>query len=157
VPSENSNLNKSIGETLRRVRVSRGHNLSVANEIRTLYKIKLDPSYLSRMELGKAEVPLRTLIAFADYYQIPLNDILKHSIPQEKLIKGINTIIGNDQVHNSLLILIDELGEEKTLELIRGYLTRTIDLISEITERHENKNINAASATAKKRIRRLKL
>jgi hypothetical protein len=154
VISENKSLNKTIGETLRRIRVSRGHPLTIAHHIRDMYSIKLDPSYLSRMELGKAEVPLRTLTALADYYQISLQEILKHSDPNEKILKGISHIVENDQVHSSLLILIEELGEEKTLNLVKGYLLRIIDLVQDIEDRQ--KTVGAAGPNAKKRIRKLK-
>ena len=61
---------RSIGERLRRIREATGKNMTIAHEIRSRYNVKIDPSYLSRMERGKVEIPLRTLYALADYFKV---------------------------------------------------------------------------------------
>jgi transcriptional regulator with XRE-family HTH domain len=64
VESYRNALNR-IGERLRIVRERKGLNMTIALEIRDRYRVAIDPSYMSRMERGKAEIPLRTLVAFA--------------------------------------------------------------------------------------------
>jgi transcriptional regulator with XRE-family HTH domain len=61
---------RRVGEKLRRIREKRGQSMSVASIVRRQYGVKLDPSYLSRMERGKTEIPLRTLLALADFYDV---------------------------------------------------------------------------------------
>lgn len=63
---------KAIGEILRDVRLIRTHKklLPVAKAVRQNYRVKIDSSYLSRMEKGKVEIPMRTLFALCNYYKI---------------------------------------------------------------------------------------
>ena len=61
---------KLIGGRIRKLRFAKGETMKVAYFIRAEYGVKLDPSYLSRIERGKTEIPLRTLLAISHYYGI---------------------------------------------------------------------------------------
>src|SRR5690606_14986992 len=57
---------RGIGNRIRQARLRRGLSLQIAHRIRDRADIKLDPSRLSRIERGQAELRLRTLLALAD-------------------------------------------------------------------------------------------
>ena len=59
-----------LGNRLRTLRRARGLSLRLADQVRARYDVKLDPSYLSRVERGRAALPLRTLCALADYFAV---------------------------------------------------------------------------------------
>jgi len=67
---DHKELLKNIGEKIRKARFARGVSMNIALEIRERYGVKLDSSYLSRIERGKAEIPLRTLAAVANYFNL---------------------------------------------------------------------------------------
>jgi transcriptional regulator with XRE-family HTH domain len=72
---QTSDVSKLIGERLRKERLKRGLSMAVAREVRQIYCVKIDSSYLSRIELGKTEIPLRTLFALADYYEVQVSEL----------------------------------------------------------------------------------
>ena len=70
-------LKTKIGARLREKRQEKGLSMAVARLIRAEYGVKLDPSYLSRIERGKNEIPLRTLCALADFYQTTVEELVR--------------------------------------------------------------------------------
>ena len=67
---KHKDIMKEIGKRLRVLRRKRGLSMRLALDVRNEDGIKLDPSYLSRMERGRVEIPLRTLLALADFFQV---------------------------------------------------------------------------------------
>ncbi len=117
---------KKIGERLRNVRETRGKNMTIAREIRERYGVKIDPSYLSRMERGKAEIPLRTLFALADYYEVEVASLL-HSA-QTGDATDIEYILSDPDLVRTLTHLKLELGEN----LARHHIKRSIEQLLEL-------------------------
>ena len=72
----NYSVNQKIGSRLRKLRLDRGLSMRISYLIRRDYDIKLTPSYLSRIERGTVDVPLRTLFALADFYKTSVSKIL---------------------------------------------------------------------------------
>lgn len=65
-----------LGMRLRALRRARGLTMRIADQVRLRYGVKLDPSYLSRIERGQAALPLRTLFALADYFGVEAGALL---------------------------------------------------------------------------------
>ena len=59
-----------MGRRLRALRRARGLSMRMADQVRNRYGVRLDPSYLSRVERGRAALPMRTLFALADYFGV---------------------------------------------------------------------------------------
>ena len=119
-------LVKKIGERLRNVRETRGRNMTIAREIRERYGVKIDPSYLSRMERGKAEIPLRTLFALADYYEVEVASLLDPSTTGDAA--DIEYILSDPDLVRTLTLLKLELGEP----LARHHIKRSIEQLLEL-------------------------
>ncbi len=117
---------KKIGERLRNVRETRGKNMTIAREIRERYGVKIDPSYLSRMERGKAEIPLRTLFALADYYEVEVASLLDPSATGDAT--DIEYILSDPDLVRTLTHLKLELGET----LARHHIKRSIEQLLEL-------------------------
>lgn len=73
-PMTNEELKKRIGQTLREIREERGLKLAHTANYRHKLGIKIDPSYLSRMETGMVEIPMRTLYPLVKNYGINLGE-----------------------------------------------------------------------------------
>ncbi len=103
--------------------------MSVAKTIRERYGVKLDPSYLSRMERGKAEIPLRTLFALARYYDADPRDLVyleDFSDPDPA-----QYLFLQPDVKAVLQSLHERLGKDHLIELLWMYfrfVNRTLDL-----------------------------
>jgi transcriptional regulator with XRE-family HTH domain len=117
-----------VGERLRRLRESRGESMAVARLIRERFGVKLDPSYLSRMERGRAEIPLRTLFALARYYGVAPADLVhleefQHGGPLED-------VLSQPDLKSELEELYGILGKDQLLQLLWWYfriLRSTLD------------------------------
>ena len=91
--------------------------------------MKLDPSYLSRMERGRAEIPLRTLFALARYYGVAPGDLVhleefQHGGPLEE-------VLSQPDVKSELHELFQLLGKDQLLQLLWWYfriLRRTLEV-----------------------------
>jgi len=114
-----------IGARLRQLRIARGKNMNIANDLRKTYNVKIDPSYLSRMERGKAEPPLRTLIALADYFDIPLTTLLAGVDETER---SLQTSFNDFELVELLNHFRTVFGPTKTEKLIKTFLEMILDL-----------------------------
>ncbi len=65
-------LELKVAQKLRDVRKRKGLTMKLASKIRRRYGVKINASYLSKMERGEVTIPLRTLFALLDYYKQPL-------------------------------------------------------------------------------------
>ncbi len=119
---------KKIGERLRTVRETRGKNMTIAREIRETYGVKIDPSYLSRMERGKAEIPLRTLFALSDYYGVEVATVIDPSAQGDAA--GIEYILADPDLVRMLTHLQMELGDQNA----RHHLKRSIEQLLELSK-----------------------
>lgn len=108
-----------VGERLRRLREARGESMSVAREIRERFGVKLDPSYLSRMERGRAEIPLRTLFALARYYGVAPADL----VHLEEFQQGgaVEELFSRPDLKTELEELYASLGRDQLLQLLWWY------------------------------------
>ncbi|MCB1308443.1 MAG: helix-turn-helix transcriptional regulator [Leptospiraceae bacterium] len=109
---------KEIGQRLRAVRKARGLPMRIAATIRERYGVKLDQSYLSRMERGESEVPLRTLFALADFFEVDPCDLLRpnaHRTSSELILK-------TPVIQKQLDLLMEYLPERQLVRIIESCL-----------------------------------
>ena len=85
----NERLFKQIGKKIRSLRESKGHSMNVSYKIREIYDVKLDPSYLSRLERGKVRPVLGTLNAITHFYQVPLIFLFENTEESETLSEDV--------------------------------------------------------------------
>jgi len=130
----------SIGGRLRRIREARGKNMTIAHEIRDLYDVKIDPSYLSRMERGKVEIPLRTLFALADYYQISAGLLIDPGIRGNAT--GVEFLFSDRLLMQNILRARELLGKNETAAHLRIFLGQILSILDERPE--ESKKLRAA-------------
>ncbi len=119
-----------IGKKIREIRTSRGLNTNVAYEIRQRYQVKIDPSYLSRMERGKAEIPLRTLFALADFYDINPGELLDREWVNSS-IKGLERFLNDRELIQGMDEMKNRLGESKARDHLKRFINQTISLLKE--------------------------
>jgi transcriptional regulator with XRE-family HTH domain len=93
--------------------------MAMARVIRERFGVKLDPSYLSRMERGRAEIPLRTLFALARYYGVDPRDL----VYLEDFEQGgaVANVLAQPDIKSELQWLYDQFGEEQLLQLLWWY------------------------------------
>ena len=101
---------KLIGERIRKLRFARGDSMKIAFEIRAKYGVKLDPSYLSRIERGKTEIPLRTLYAISDYFDLKPTYLMDGNQDNDRKIDPL--------VESKILDLTKKIGPEKLFDLL---------------------------------------
>ena len=117
-----------IGERIRKLREAKGRSMSIADDIRAEYAVKLDASYLSRMELGKAQIPLRTIFALADYFKINPALLIDPDILGD--MAGVDFLAQDETLLKNLIRLKEGLGDEKT----RNHLLRFTSQLLEVME-----------------------
>ncbi len=103
--------------------------MSVAKIIRERYGVKLDASYLSRMERGKVEIPLRTLFACAKYYEVDPCDLIRSDEYSDE--SPIHNMFLHPDLKSAAEDLYRELGKDSLMELLWWYfriLRRSVEL-----------------------------
>lgn len=113
-----------IGGRIRATRKDRGVKMTIADDVRTAYKVKLNPSYLSKMERGKVAIPLKTMLALADYYKVHPSqwiDPVPEAASQES-----GFLFENHRLMESLLKLQDLVGQEECTEMLTTYVEQLI-------------------------------
>lgn len=128
---KNEEFWQRVGNQLRVVRESKNLTMSVALEIRDKYKVKLDKSYLSRMERGLTEIPTRTLLAFADYYDISVGQLIDpglYKIEQREL----EILLKNNKFVENFNLLAEKLDSgAKALDHVNQILSRGLKLLED--------------------------
>jgi len=126
MPRSFEQFSTKIGARLRQLRIARGKNMNIANDLRKTYNVKIDPSYLSRMERGKAEPPLRTLIALADYFDIPLSTLFAgiDANDEQTAHGGFNDFELIEMLNHFRTVF----GPTQTEKLIKTFLEMVLDL-----------------------------
>ena len=122
--------NEEIGGRLRRLRGKRGLSMRVAYLIRETYGVKIDPSYLSRIERGRVELPLRTLMAFADYYDVSPAWLLDGD-PAAGVPAGLEYIYSSPELVNGLNELRDTVGEDQAKQYMKTLLEHIVNIVGE--------------------------
>lgn len=118
-----------VAARLRTVRQHRGESTAVAREVRSRYGVKLDPSYLSKMERGEAEIPMRTLFALAEYYEVDPRELVEMEPGSTEPLP--HTIFANSKLRSELAYLNDRLGSDLMIELMAWFL----HVLSRLTDR----------------------
>ena len=116
-----------IGGRIRKTRFARGVSMKIAHEIRQKYGVKLDPSYLSRIERGKTEIPLRTLFAISDYFGIKPAQLIDFSNVESS--RGTEYIFMDPELVQYLSRLRDVLGEENARTHLQDLLKDILKLL----------------------------
>lgn len=111
-----------VAARLRTVRQRRGESTAVAREVRTRYGVKLDPSYLSKMERGEAEIPMRTLFALAEYYEIDPRELIELEPGESAALPHASSIFANSKLRTELAELSERLGSDLMIELMAWFL-----------------------------------
>ncbi len=73
-PLEPTEQEQRIGKRLRELRIARNYSMNVAVLVRERSGVKIDSSYLSRLERGRAALPFRTLFALLGFYGVSPGD-----------------------------------------------------------------------------------
>ncbi len=105
--------------------------MKIATDIRAQYGVKLDPSYLSRIERGKTEIPLRTLLAIADYFEIRPGFLLDYA-PSDSP-KGTEYVFMDPQLVQYIIRLKELLGEENAREHLQDLLRDILKLVNSLS------------------------
>lgn len=147
---DRENLKKQIGDQIRKIRQSRGvSQKDLVSAIRSRFDVRLDTSYYSRMELGRVEIPLRTLVAIADVLSISpgilIDPALRTAEPNEHA-----AIIDNTEISSALSILYLKLGKDETGRQLRRWLSDMVDFADEL-EKHQR--LRAASPSSQENVR----
>ena len=140
--SRHSELLNVIGERIRKTRSARGVSMKIAHDIRAKYGVKLDPSYLSRIERGKTEIPLRTLLAISDYFGIKPAYLIEHSSTDSPT--GTEYVFMDPQLVQLLIRLREALGEELAREHLQDTLKDILKLLDQINAGNKRVKVTAA-------------
>lgn len=122
---------QTIGEKLRTLRQARGLSMNIARDIRANYGVKIDSSYLSRIERGKTEIPLRTLFALADYFAVHPCTLLEN-VSSFKKADNIDFISMDPILVQALVELKTKVGEKKAREYLRDHTNSMLRMMHEI-------------------------
>ena len=121
----------TIGEKLRELRQSRGLSMNIARDIRAHYGVKIDSSYLSRIERGKTEIPLRTLFALSDYFEVHPAYFLEN-VSAFKKANDIDYITLDRLLVQVLKEFKDTVGEKKARQHLREHMSSVLTMLQEI-------------------------
>ncbi len=123
--------------------------MSVAREIRERFGVKLDPSYLSRMERGLAEIPRRTLFSLARYYGVAPADL----VHLEEFQQGgaVEELFSRPDLKTELEELYASLGRDQLLQLLWWYF-RILKSTMEVVEVQEK--VGEPQGPLSQRVRR---
>ena len=144
---------KDIGVRIKAPRAGRGLTLTaLSTELRAKYGVKIDAGYLSKIENGKAEIPLRTLFAIADYFEMSPTKLLgddgrndgprdsgdgavgvqdvvlkpvtgmQNDAPEMALVLGI---LNKPSFIRDLRTLKNQVGETRALRYVQATMTHT--------------------------------
>lgn len=119
-----------IGQRIRQIRQARGLPQRIAEEIRFKYGVKLSSNYLSRMERGDTEIPLRTLFALADYLGVHPSHLIDPNTSGNPA--GVDYIFTDPELVEYLIRLKHNLGEAKARQHLKILLREILVLMEEI-------------------------
>ena len=137
---------KTIGEKLRELRQAQGLSMNIARDIRAKYGVKIDSSYLSRIERGKTETPLRTLFALSDYFKVHPSYLLEN-VSAFKKTNSIDFIATDPPLVQDIIELKGKVGEKKVREFLRTTMKSILGIVREISP-NEGLELKAARPEA---------
>ncbi len=106
--------------------------MNIARDIRARYGVKIDSSYLSRIERGKTEIPLRTLFALSDYFEVHPSYLLEN-VSAFKKTNNIDFITMDANLVADLKAFKDTVGEKKARQHLREHMTSVLTMVREIS------------------------
>ncbi len=125
IPGE---IHQAIGARIRLLRQGRGLNMKVMTaDIRDGYGVKLDPSYLSKIESGKLEAPLRTLLAICDYFQVGPGWLLEPS--SAGVPEGLEEILLDPEFLGAVREFRKHMGDEAVLRHLKITIQEALKLM----------------------------
>lgn len=139
MPGLPRNIFSIIGARIRRTRKERDIKMTIADDVRTKYKVKLNPSYLSKMERGKVAIPLKTLLALADYYSVHPS-LWIDPVP-DGANKELSFLFDNRKFMDSLIKLRDIAGQEECTEMLSAYVEQ---MIKTLGQHQKGRSVKAA-------------
>ena len=139
---KDTGINQKIGNRMRRLRKSNGLSMAMAYRLRTDYEIKIDPSYLSRIERGRVEIPLRTICAVAKFFEVSPAELVDPCASDAP--RGVEYILEDPNIIEDLRLLREKLGEEEAKNYIRRFLLQLLGIIRRVGDNGET--INALSS-----------
>ncbi len=124
---EPQKIKEHIGQKIRALRKAQGLSMRVAYKIRNDYEVKIDPSYLSRIERGRVEIPLRTLLALADYYKVSPAWLLDTESEYGET-SGTDYVMESPEVVDGLKSLAEMVGEDRAREYVSLFLNHVVNV-----------------------------
>lgn len=118
---------------LRRLREARGESMAIAAIVRKKYGVSLDSSYLSRMERGKAEIPLRTLYALCLHYEITPEEIMRETWgPADSSLAYRALVLADESLGGHFADLVRIYGPESAARVLFSLVRTAKELFNEI-------------------------
>ena len=119
-----------IGTRLRYLRKKKGETMAIHKKISKLYKVSLSQSSYSKIERGELSIPLPTLYALADYFNVDTSYLLGSPIGR------------TDKTNLKLLLeepgltdLLEEFAQKVGVEKASRYIISDIELLLELLKR----------------------
>lgn len=111
-------LISQFGQDVKLYRENRGLRMSdAAEDLRKRYGLKIDQSYLSRIESGQVDIKLKHFLALADYLQLDISALVASLIAPT----GIEYLARDPYVFRSLIRLREELGPDDALQTLNQF------------------------------------
>ncbi len=153
-------MKQEIGGRLRKLRMDRNLSMRVAFRVRSDYGIKIDPSYLSRIERGKVEIPLRTLFALADFYDVSPGWLIDPEVNRAVAVQvdgdgesigvsvppGTEYVLANANLLQDLKTLGTKFGEDTARKYLQDFLSHILSLIRDSGLKNAGENIAPADS-----------
>ena len=108
-----------FGQDVKLYRENRGLRMTdAAEDLRKRYGLKIDQSYLSRIESGQVDIKLKHFLAIADYLQLDVSALVASMVAPS----GIEYLAQDPYVFRTLVKLREDLGERDALLSLRRFL-----------------------------------
>ena len=107
--------------------------MAIAATIRENYGVSLDASYLSRMERGKAEIPLRTLYALCLHYEITPEEIMRETWgPGDSTLAYRALCLADERLGGHFAELVRIYGPESAARVLFFVVRAAKDILNEV-------------------------
>lgn len=131
-----------FGQDVKLYRESRGLRMTdAANDLRKSYGIKIDQSYLSRIESGQVDLKLKHFLAIADYLELDVAQLIASLTAPS----GVEYLGEDPYVFRSLLRLKAELGQKEALNTLHRFF--------ELLEKYDKKSPGGADRPTERKKR----
>ncbi|GEM_PF-1584155 len=107
-----------FGKDVKLYRENRGlRGSDAAEDLRSRYGLRIDQSYLSRIESGQVDIKLKHFLAIADYLQLDASALVASLVAPS----GIEYLAQDPYVFKSLIRLREDLGPEGALQTLNQF------------------------------------